>query len=42
MIMNPKASGYLDGNKLLHNCGPKEEQEGEEPVLLLFYLAESI
>lgn len=42
MIMSPKASGYLDGNKLLPNCGPREEQEGGEAVLALFYPAEDI
>lgn len=42
MIMSPKASGYLEGNKLPHNCGPKEEWEGWEAVLILFYLAEGI
>lgn len=42
MIMSPKASGYLDGKKLLHSCGPKEEWEGREAVLVLFYLSESI
>lgn len=42
MIMSPKASGYLGGNKLQHNCGSKEEWEGGVAEPVLFYLAEDI
>lgn len=45
MMMSPKASGCLDSNKLLHNCGPKEEREGGKAVLVLScrgYLAQPV
>lgn len=40
MIMSPKL--YLDGNKLLHSCGLKEERKLGVAVLVGFFILQRV